>query len=311
MLIRNQPCDRTLPAESLLKNKKLNQWPLFWLISTVVTTIVVAGWWITDTATPQGVSAMIRISVRCAVPLLYVTFAASALAFLFRADWSRWLLRNRKYLGLSFAGAMAWQLFFIIWLVTLHRDYYVQEVYVLRDVIEGVSGYTFLVLMTITSFDFGRRRLTARQWRILHKVGIYVLWIYAYSVYWWEVHYYAGPDAIDYLFYWAGFLAWGLRVTAWTLRQRRKYSTAGSGSMQDSRPGRGAVLVIAGLLAWLATPIWAVPAEAFLNGFSVTNWAELYLPYWPFEPFLPLFLVLLGAWSSSRSGPLKDQVLAR
>ncbi len=63
---------------------------------------------------------------------------------------------------------MAWQLFFILWLTGIHTDYYVSEVYVLSDVVEGVSGYAFLIAMVLTSCRFGRSRLTQKQWKLLH-----------------------------------------------------------------------------------------------------------------------------------------------
>ena len=49
---------------------------------------------------------------------------------------------------------MAWQLLFILWLVGIHTEYYVNDVYVLSDVVEGVVGYTFLIAMVLTSFKF-------------------------------------------------------------------------------------------------------------------------------------------------------------
>ena len=81
-------------------------------------------------------------------------------------------MRNRKNIGICFAAAMGWQLLFIVWLVSVHSDYYVAEVYVLRDVIEGATGYLFLIAMTLTTFKFGRKRLKPRQWKLLHKSGI-------------------------------------------------------------------------------------------------------------------------------------------
>ena len=52
---------------------------------------------------------------------------------------------------------MAWQGLFILWMVLAYTDYYVNELYVLRDAIEGVGGYLFLTAMTVTSFMPVRR----------------------------------------------------------------------------------------------------------------------------------------------------------
>ena len=47
--------------------------------------------------------------------------------------------------------------------MTVHSDYYINEVYVLRDAIEGVVGYTGLLAMVITTFKFGRSRLKPKR----------------------------------------------------------------------------------------------------------------------------------------------------
>ena len=209
--------------DELLKNKMINGWKLWWLVTTPISLAIVLTMIRVDLSTADGVSSMIQLSVRCAVPLLYVAFATSSMPVVFPGSFSRWLLRNRSFIGLSFAAAMGWQLTFILWLVGIHTDYYVNEVYVLSDVVEGVMGYTFLIAMVLTSFKFGRSRLTFKQWKLLHKSGIYWLWIYAWSVYWFALFYYETPAIlIDYFYYWGGFLAWGLRMAAWTKKRWRQ-----------------------------------------------------------------------------------------
>jgi len=78
--------------------------------------------------------------------------------------------------GLCFAAAMGWQLLFILWLVGIHTQHYVDQVYLLSDAIEGVTGYVFLLAMVLTSFKFGRSRLNNKQWKLLHRSGIYYIW---------------------------------------------------------------------------------------------------------------------------------------
>ena len=80
--------------------------------------------------------------------------------------------------------------------------------------------------MTITSFKAGRSKLTAGQWRWLHKGGIYFLWAVVWSTYWFELYYYDDVQIIDSVYYWMGAAAWGLRVMAWSKKQRIKAATA-------------------------------------------------------------------------------------
>ncbi len=210
-----------MKLSEFLQHKIVNGWNLYWLITTPISIAVVIAMSGIDLSQAENVSSMIQFSVRCSVPLLYVAFAASSLQVMFPSQFSRWLLRNRKMVGLSFATSMAWQLLFILGLVGIHTQYYVAEVYLLSDAIEGVVGYAFLFAMVLTSFKFGRSRLSNKQWKLLLRSAIYYIWAYAWSVYWFDLFYYDNPVSVDYVYYWAGFLAWGLRMCAWSKKQWR------------------------------------------------------------------------------------------
>jgi DMSO/TMAO reductase YedYZ heme-binding membrane subunit len=282
--------------QEILKHKVINSWNLFWLISGPISLAMIIAMSQTDLTSGAGVSSMIQVSVRCAVPLLFIAFAASSVQVLFPGTFGGWLLRNRKFIGLAFAAAMGWQGFFILWLVTVYSDYYINEVYVLRDAIEGVVGYAFLLAMVVTSFKFGRQRLTPKQWKLLHKSGIYFLWAYAFSVYWWQLFYYPTQVPLDYIYYWAGFAAWALRAAAWSKKRRQR--PAQQAAEQGGLPAvgmLGVAVVGVGLLAASFGSAWRQAADDILTGYSFTQIPELYLPYWPFQPYLPLFVIALGA----------------
>ena len=202
-----------------IMSAKLNGWNLFWVITIPISLVVVLTMASADLSSGEAVSSLIQLTVRFSVPWLYLAFVGSSLDVVFPSVFRRWLLRNRKIIGLCFALAMAWQLFFILWVVGIYTQYYMQEVYVLSDAIEGTVGYLFLIAMVLTSFKFGRSRLNPKQWKFLHKCGIYYLWAYAWSVYWFNIFYYQSPNSIDYLYYWAGFLVWGLRLSAWSKKR--------------------------------------------------------------------------------------------
>jgi len=180
------------PHSPVLKNKLVNGWSLFALI-----------------AIPMCIAAGTAI----------IAFAASSLAVVFPGSFSRWLLRNRRIIGLCFATGMAWQLFFILWMVIGYWDYYIEEAYSYFDLAEQLPGYLLLIAMTVTSFRFGRSKLTERQWKILHKGGIYFIWAVVWSTYWFELFYYEDIQIIDYVYYWAGFTAWGVRLLAWSKKR--------------------------------------------------------------------------------------------
>lgn len=281
---------------SALTNKALNGWPLFWLISIPMSLVMVVAMLGVDLSTGPGVSTMIGFSVRWAVPFIFLVVAISSLQVLFPGPIPAWLLRNRKYLGLCFAVAMAWQGVFIFTMSMFFRDYYYEDIYFLRDELEGSVGYIFLVAMVLTSFRFARKHLTSKQWKLIHKSGLYFLWAYPFSVYWWNLSYYEDPQAIDYLFYWMGFLAFALRIAAWAkLRRKRARSDLSGSRTPAALKVLGGAFVISGLLAAATGLQWQKPVSEFLTAPEWSARLELWLPYWPLEPFLPLFVIGCGA----------------
>ena len=211
----------SIDLETVLQHKAINQWQLFWLVTVPMSIVMVIEMMGVDLSDAAAVSHMISFSVRWAVPLVFLVVAIPAFQVLFPGPGPMWLLRNRKYIGMCFAVAMAWQGLFILIMSTTFRDHYYEEIFYLRDELEGSTGYLFLTAMVVTSFNFGRKYLNANQWKLLHRTGLYYLWAYPFSVYWWSLTYYETPKAIDYVFYWSGFLAFALIIAAWGKKRRK------------------------------------------------------------------------------------------
>jgi sulfoxide reductase heme-binding subunit YedZ len=209
----------------VLKNRVINGWNLFSLIMVPISLVVLMATTRVDLSRGEDISSLIQLSVRCSVPWLYLAFSASSLHLLFPGAFSRWLMRNRRIVGLCFAGGMAWQLAFILWMVIGFPNYYANEVYLLSDIVIQIPGYVFLIAMTLTSFMPVRRKLSSKQWRTLHTTSIYFLWGTVWSTYWYELYYYGDIQLIDYIYYWTGFIAWLLRLLAWS-RQRLRLATS-------------------------------------------------------------------------------------
>ena len=286
----------------VLKHKAINQWNLFWLVSAPMSIVMVVALMGADMTTGAGVSEMIGFSVRWAVPFIYLVVAASSVQILFPGPFPQWWLRNRKYIGMCFAVAMAWQATFIFIMSTFFRDYYFEDVYLLRDELEGSVGYIFLVAMVLTSFDFGRKHLSRQQWKIIHKTGIYFLFAYPFSVYWWSLFYYGNPQLHDYLFYWGGFLAFVLRIAAWgKQRQQAMKKTNPEQSSPLEFKLTGSALIAFGLVVSATGLHWREPVTAFLTAPKWSADLVLWLPYWPFEPYLSLFIIGLGTLLVTRA----------
>ena len=284
-----------LDLKALLAHKAINKWRLFWLIAIPMFITIVVTMMGADMSTASGVSSMIGFSVRLAVPFIFLVVAASSMQILFPGSFSKWWLRNRKYIGMCFAVAMSWQGLFIFIMSYFFRDYYFENVYLFRDELEGSIGYIFLPAMVVTSFHFGRKHLSAKQWKLLHKSGIYFLWAYPFSTYWWSLSYYQNPVPLDYVYYWCGFLAFAVRIAAWG-KQRRQVMDRNAAESSTPLALRALGSAIIGLgLVWSAYGLyWQERVTGFL---TTPEWSAdlvLWLPFWPFEPFLSLFIIGLG-----------------
>ena len=285
----------SLDLKALLAHKAINKWRLFWLISIPMLIAIVVTMMGTDMSTASGVSSMIGFSVRLAVPFIFLVVAASSMQILFPGSFSKWWLRNRKYIGMCFAVAMSWQGLFIFIMSYFFRDYYFENVYLFRDELEGSIGYIFLPAMVVTSFHFGRKHLSAKQWKLLHKSGIYFLWAYPFSTYWWSLSYYQNPVPLDYVYYWCGFLAFAVRIAAWGKQRRQAMDrNATEASTPLALRALGSAIIVLGLV-WSAYGLyWQERVTGFL---TTPEWSAdlvLWLPFWPFEPFLSLFIIGLG-----------------
>ena len=113
---------------------------------------------------------MIRLSVQLASPWIYLAFVATALGQLFPSSFSSWLLRNRRYVGLSFAAGFGWQAVFILVLLGLHGDYYATVLHNTAEFISRMLSYVLLLALTVTSF-FPVRRHGPRHWRLSIWLG--------------------------------------------------------------------------------------------------------------------------------------------
>jgi len=278
----------------ILKSKAVKGWGLFGLIAGPMCLVIIAESIAADLSTGAGVSQMIGFSVRIAVPFIYLVVAASSVHILFPSLFSRWWLRNRPYIGFCFAVAMAWQATFIFIMSNVYRDYYYQDVYLLRDELEGSVGYIFLVAMVVTSFRQVRAHMNQVQWKLVHTFGIYFLWAYPFSVYWWNLNYYENPALLDYVYYWAGFLAVALRITAWGKKRERT-------EKQFPLKFLGITLIATGITASATGLLWQKTMTEIVTTPTWSADLVLWLPFWPFEPFLPLFLIGLGTMTLTSS----------
>ena len=118
----------------------------------------------------------IRFTARSSCILFLLAFCASSLRKFSSTPLTNWLLGNRRYLGLSMAISHGFHAVAIAGVAILTSENMV------RDNHGGNLGYVFIILMTITSFKRPAAILGRRNWRIVHTVGMYYLWLsFTYS----------------------------------------------------------------------------------------------------------------------------------
>ena len=118
-----------------------------------------------------GFRIAIRFTARSSCILFLLAFCASSLHRIKTTPFSNWLLRNRRYLGLSMAISHAFHAIAIAGVAILTTENMVP------DNLDANLGYGFILLMTITSFKRPAAILGRRNWRILHTLGMYYLWL--------------------------------------------------------------------------------------------------------------------------------------
>ena len=198
---------------TLLQHRVLNGWPLFYLIALLTLGGMVAGMLIIGISSPEATVKLIRLSVQFASPWIYIAFVTSALTTLFPNAFSKWLLRNRRYTGLSFAAGFGWQAVFIAVLLTLYPAHYWDELHKASDLLGRSLSYIFLLALTITSFLSVRRKMSRAQWHWLHLIGIWYFWA-AIWVSYAEQALSQNAKTIDVVFALLGLLVLILRLAA-------------------------------------------------------------------------------------------------
>ncbi len=210
---------------NLLQYRLLNGWPLFFLIAGVTFAAMVTAFLLIGADSPEAAISLIRLSVQFASPWVFLAFVARPMTQLFPGNLSKWLLRNRRYLGLSFAAGFGWQAVFIGVLLTLHNAYYWEELHNDVDLLLRMASYVFLFALTITSFFPVRRKMRPEHWRWLHLIGIWYFWAAIWASYA-PMAMSSDAKTIDVVYTVIGLVALVLRIAAYLKQSTHNLSEA-------------------------------------------------------------------------------------
>jgi len=149
-------------------------WPLLgFLLGLLLIALVSVAAMHPDT---NGARMLIRITARSSLVFFLLAFTASASACLWPGLITQWQRRNRRFLGLAFAGSHLLHAAAIITFARLDPQAFALATNRVTE-FTGAIAYLFILAMAATSFDASAAWIGRRAWTILHSVGSYYLWI--------------------------------------------------------------------------------------------------------------------------------------
>lgn len=124
----------------------------------------------------DGYRSVIRLTARTSLVLFLASFAASSLVRLAPSTATRWLMRNRRHVGVSFAVSHLVHAAAILALVRADAALFWQ-LSTVGSLVSGSSTYLVIALMAATSVDGSARRIGPRLWQSLHWWGAWYIWV--------------------------------------------------------------------------------------------------------------------------------------
>lgn len=120
-----------------------------------------------------GIRLWLKVTGRTDTIPFAAAFVASPWHQIFPSTFSTWLVKNRRFLGISFAlQHLILHLPAVIWFLAIAT---------LPSIQIAIAGlaYVLIVAMLITSFETPARWLGHQRWKILHKTGLfYVMFVF-------------------------------------------------------------------------------------------------------------------------------------
>lgn len=153
-------------------SSKLSGWRLFWALGACI--LLMSGLLLAVGPDPvEATRTVIRATARTSFVLFLAAFVASSLATLVPNAFTRALVRERRYLGLSFAFSHLVHMAAIVGYGVLDPQFWPSRGALTNT--PGTIGYVFIALLAVTSFHAVSRYMSAAAWKRLHTVGIWVI----------------------------------------------------------------------------------------------------------------------------------------
>jgi methionine sulfoxide reductase heme-binding subunit len=149
----------------------------FHLVTLVA--LLLLGWvWLKYDQNVEAARTITRLTARMSMIIFLFVFSASSWHRISPGEWSATLLKNRRRLGLTFAYSHTIHLVCIVTYFLL-----VGSRPALSTLVVGGGAYVAMYLMAVTSNDRSVSKLGARNWKRIHRIGIYYLWAVFFLTY--------------------------------------------------------------------------------------------------------------------------------
>lgn len=140
----------------------------------------------------EGVRVIVRSTARTSLLFFGLAFSASSLRLFWKTDASKWLLAQRRYLGVSYAVSHAIHAAALVALYQVSIEF--SSTLDMLTLVGGGGAYAFTLAMALTSSDAAFRALGRSAWHRLHLIGGWYIWIIFAQSYL--------PRAFESLAYW-------------------------------------------------------------------------------------------------------------
>lgn len=161
---------KPVTPDQMTSTSNQRNWIVFF--STILlTAAAVLGYLQVTVIDDESLIAMLTFTARVSLLIFLLIFVARPLRQLVANDTTRWLVSQRRYLGIAFAAVHTVHLALIAWRFSTIPGLE----YPLPAALVGGTTYLLMYALLITSFDAPARALGSKNWRRLHKTGLYFI----------------------------------------------------------------------------------------------------------------------------------------
>lgn len=123
----------------------------------------------------SGLRSGIRFTAQYSLFLFSIVFIATSLQLFPKNQFTIWIRKNRRYLGLSFAVSHLVHGLVIFTLYLKYPDIFQQTVSQLSKIFGGI-GFFVIFILAMTSSDYAIKKIGFHRWKSIHRFGVYYIW---------------------------------------------------------------------------------------------------------------------------------------